>query len=375
MNAELRVDGSATVYRLHDIGYAIALDQAADLLGPSTRGRVRPSRLEARAIQIRNPPLFVALGSFEVNIGGRACPAMLSAHLFDFGVCSMRLGVEAPPGLSWVAFAEFASDLDASPDPSAIFDRELPVLLERMAISVERLAVAPLAEEYKVYRIDRLESIGAASPPTSVAELLTEERLVALLVGEQKRLSSATRRELVPHRFSYYDDDLTVLTWESALVVEPRADDHDVEYVLEFANAQLLELRMYDLQLDSELPALYDRAAAVRSRRRLRLSGRFRSVLSDLHTRVADLTETVERVENALKVTNDVYLARIYAAALELFREQAWRRGIERKLGILRETYAMLNTEAQAGRAELLEIIIVILIVAELTLGLLRDTR
>ena len=49
---ELRVHGSATLYRLHDIGYAIALDHAADLLGGITRGRVRPSRLEARAIQI-----------------------------------------------------------------------------------------------------------------------------------------------------------------------------------------------------------------------------------------------------------------------------------------------------------------------------------
>ena len=74
-------------------------------------------------------------------------------------------------------------------------------------------------------------------------------------------------------------------------------------------------------------------------------------------------------MENALKVTNDVYLARIYAAALELFREAAWRRGIERKLRILRETYAMLNTESQAARAELLEVAIVILIVAELVMG------
>jgi hypothetical protein len=94
-------------------------------------------------------------------------------------------------------------------------------------------------------------------------------------------------------------------------------------------------------------------------------------VLSDLQARVADITETVERVENALKVTDDVYLARIYAAALELFREQAWRRGIDRKLGILRETYAMLNSEAQAARGELLEIAIVLLIVAELLLAVL----
>jgi hypothetical protein len=95
-------------------------------------------------------------------------------------------------------------------------------------------------------------------------------------------------------------------------------------------------------------------------------------VLSDLQARVADVTETVERVENALKVTNDVYLARVYAAALELFREQAWRRGVERKLRILRETYVMLNSEAQAARAELLEIAIVVLIVAELVIAILR---
>ena len=99
---------------------------------------------------------------------------------------------------------------------------------------------------------------------------------------------------------------------------------------------------------------------------------RFQSVLSDLQARVADVTETVERAENALKVIDDVYLARVYGAALELFRASAWRRGIERKLEIFRETYAMLNGEAQAARSELLEIVVIMVIVAELVLGLER---
>ena len=38
---------------------------------------------------------------------------------------------------------------------------------------------------------------------------------------------------------------------------------------------------------------------------------------------------------------------------------------IDRKLAILRETYAMLNDEAQASRSETLEIAIVVLIVLE----------
>jgi len=368
----LHVDGSATVYRLFDVGYTIALDQAANLLGDITRGRVRPARIEARAIQIRNPPLVAALGPCEVDVDGTTHTANLSAHLFDFGVCSLQLRVPAPPHGSWMAFSEFGAAIQSSPAVGAIFERELDRFLARITSAIERPAVAPLSEEYIVFRIDRIDAAGDDRP---AAELLSDQQLVALLLGERRALSAAARRELVPHRFSYYDDDLAVLTWDNALVVEPRVDDRDVEYVLEFANAQLLELRMYDIQLDAALPPLYDRVAAARARRRPRLAGRFRTVLSELQTSVADITETVERVENALKVTNDVYLARIYAAALELFREKAWQRGIERKLRILRETYAMLHSEAQSARAELLEIAIIVLIVAELLVALLYRGR
>jgi hypothetical protein len=159
-------------------------------------------------------------------------------------------------------------------------------------------------------------------------------------------------------------------------VVDPRTSDEDVEYILEFANAQLLELRVYDAALDAELPQMYDRIAAVRGHgvvRWLTSTRRpLRQVLAALQTRVADVTETVERAENALKVTEDVYLARLYGGALELFRATAWRRGIDRKLEIMRQTYAMLNDEAQSARSHRLEVTVVLLIVAELVVALLH---
>jgi hypothetical protein len=99
---------------------------------------------------------------------------------------------------------------------------------------------------------------------------------------------------------------------------------------------------------------------------------RYAPVLAELQRTVADSTELVERVENALKVTDDVYLARIYAAALELFRGRAWRAGIDRKLTIIRDTYAMLNDEQQAARSEALEVAIVLLIVLEVLLAIFR---
>ena len=363
------VDGSATVYRQYDVGYAIDLEVVANVLGGSTRGRARPARIEAQAILIKNPPLMVELGEREVTIAGQNYEARLSASVFDFGVCSMQLRIVAPRPMSWTRFAEFGRGIDDSRDITRDLDREMSALLGRMASGVQRPEIAPLSEEYVVFRIDRLEPNGANA---TASDLLTDDRLAPLLLGERRSLSQSALRELLPHRFSYYANDLTVLSWDNALIVEPREEDRDVEYILEFANAQLLELRLYDAQLDADLPKLYERVAMARGRRYPPLTGRFRTVLADLHTRVADITEIVERVENSLKVTNDVYLARIYAASLELFRERNWRRGIERKLEILRETYTMLHSEAQASRGELLELSIVVLIIFEIVLSFIR---
>jgi hypothetical protein len=367
--AELTLDGAAVVYRLFDIGYAIELEAAAKLLAPSAPARSRPARVEAQALQIANPPVAISLGTHDLMVGMIDRRAQLAARLFDFGVCSIQLEVAAPPNMLWEEFVQYSRDVQSSVEVAELLARELDVLRERVAPAVERQGLAPVSEEYTVFRISALRSLHGGPAPL---QALTDERLAVLLLGEQRPLARSARSALLGHRFSYYDDDLVVLTWDNALVVEPQANDRDVEYILEFANAQLLELRVYDALLDAELPAMYDRIAAARQRQLPLPTRRFQSVLSDLQTRVADVTETVERAENALKVTDDVYLARVYGAALELFRASAWRRGIERKLEIFRETYAMLNGEAQAARSELLEIVIIVVIVAELVLGLVR---
>ncbi|HEU4993583.1 MAG TPA: hypothetical protein VFT29_02150 [Gemmatimonadaceae bacterium] len=364
----MKVHGTATAYRLYDVGYEIDLDWVASLLGADTRGRTRPARTEAQAFRIRNPPLSAALGERELVSEGKRHVGQLAAHVFDFGVCSLRFTVPGAPGCSWSDFTSFGSALDQAPELTLLFERELRALAARIAPAVQRPRVAPVVEEYVVFRIQRLE-VDGGRPATDV---LTDEYLGELLLGERRALSIAARKELLGNRFSYYADDLAVLTWDNALVVEPRESDFDVEFVLEFANAQLLEFRVYDAELDAELPALYSRIAAARRRRRPSPTFRFGGVLSDMQTRVADITEVVERADNALKVMDDVYLARIYEKALALFRERSWRSGIDRKLGIFRDTYAMLNDEAQTTRAELLELAIVVLIVVEIVLGLSR---
>ena len=370
---DLRVEGaSLVVYRLYDVGYAVQLDRALDLLAASAPERVRPVRGEAQAIQIANPPITVILGHESVALGERGLStAEVSARLFDFGALSLRVRVQAPDAVTWRDFTRLGNAVDAGGGAALapLFAQHLRLLTERIGPAVERPHVAAQTEDYIVYRVARLtRPDGEAVPPDS----LRDEDVVPLLLNETRPLSPGARRELLPHRFSYYPDDLAILTWDNALIVEPRAEDTDVQFLLEFANAQLLELRYYDAQLDAELPRMYDRVAALRGGGALAiLRRRYARLLGELQAAVADSTELVERVENALKVTDDVYLARVYSAALEIFRARAWRAVVDRKLGIIRETYEMLNAEAQAARSEALEIAIVLLIVAEIAMGLL----
>ena len=366
---DLRLWGAAIVYRLFDVGYAIDLTRALELLAASAPERVRPLRGEAQALQIRNPPVTVLLGTEAVLVDGRPHSAELSARIFDFGVVSLRARVAMPGGLTWDEYTRFGQSIDAHDAVAEIFTQQLNVFVDRIAAAVERPSVADVREDYTVFRVTRVEH---ADGSLVRADELGALDVVPLLLGESRSLSAEARRELLPHRFSYYTDDLAILTWESALMVEPGEHDTDLQYVLEFANAQLLELRYYDAILDGELPRVYDSIEAARRKPGVFPGRRFAALLTRLQSLVADTTEVVEQVENALKVTDDVYLARVYSAALEIFRGRTWRSGIDRKLAILRDTYAMLNDEAMAARSETLEIAIVVLIIAEFVLAFVR---
>jgi uncharacterized Rmd1/YagE family protein len=87
---------------------------------------------------------------------------------------------------------------------------------------------------------------------------------------------------------------------------------------------------------------------------------------------VAELTEITERIDTSLKVTEDVYYAKIYRSALDLFRVRDWEAGIKKKLDIASRMCDLLYREIADKRTEILELAIVLLIVLEIMLFLVR---
>jgi len=162
-----------------------------------------------------------------------------------------------------------------------------------------------------------------------------------------------------------------VLTWNAAIVIEPDAEAReDATFLLEFANVQLLALRSYDDQVGRDLARIAPRIARAR-RPRWWLLRATTSFLHEIHGLIADTTETSARVENALKVTEDVYWNRVYTAALSVLRVQVWRAGIAEALDVLRQAAALLNDEAEVARATLLEWLVIVLIALELILAVI----
>jgi len=364
----LRVKGEAILYRQYDVGYAIRLDRAIELLSSNAPERRRPSREGAQTIQIPHPPVTVTLETRTVKLVGQERDVEYSARIFDFGLVSIRARLVTPPNLPWDEFEIFGAAVTADPAWNERFSEVRRQLCERIAPAIEKPGEAPVTEEYLVFRVTALND--GAGRPVAV-DALRDTHVAQLLLGELRPLSAKAREDLLSQRFSYFENDLTVLTWYAALVVDDEPGESDVEYVLEYANAQLLELRFYDAQLDAELPLLNARAQDARRGFHV-LGRRFSRLLQELHARVVDATETQDRIENSFKVTDDVFLARIYVAALDIFGGRAWRHGIDRKLETLRGTYVMLNAEAQALRSEVLEVAIIVLILAEIVLATLK---
>ncbi|MDB5314786.1 MAG: hypothetical protein JWO24_630 [Rhodospirillales bacterium] len=142
--------------------------------------------------------------------------------------------------------------------------------------------------------------------------------------------------------------------------------------MLELVNAQLLEMRYYDERLDDELPRRYDLVGAAHRTTSLLAARRYSALARRLTAMVAEVTEVTEKVDNALQVTEDVYLARVYAAAIDTLRVPAIGAAVDRKVAIMRDTYTALYSESHANRAEVLEISILVLIALEIALSILR---
>ena len=360
------LQGSLICYRLFDLGDEILLDQAEGrLAGGEGPRRVRLSRTGTQALSLTVPPLDVDLGSRTLALPRWApTPAQVSARLFDYGCVSVRFELAIPPGTTLADMIPLCAELHDLP----LLEREARQALEGVLPRIQDAVVGgPMWADLETYTLVYVQDLEGQPTGEEVLERWGQD-ICKLLQAEVSPQPLAERevQEMRRNAHSYLEQDLVVVDWGSALVIEP-SGSRDIPDVLELACAHLTGLRSYDDHLDREMVRIYDQ---VEQAARPKLSwDRYGRLASQVQERWLDLTEYNERMENTIKIVGDLYLARVYSEALERFRVPLWRNSVYRKQRQVAQVYEFLQGEMYTRRSILLETTIVALIVLEIILA------
>ena len=132
---------------------------------------------------------------------------------------------------------------------------------------------------------------------------------------------------------------------------------------MEYANSQLLEFRHYDDVLSGLLADVYrklDRGTGIFARWRLaREAERLNLILLEIR-------ELTEKVDNSIKFLSDMFAARLYRMAAARIGVPDYRTLVDQKLESAGELYAFLTDRFYHGRAFVLEVMAVAILMIEL---------
>jgi len=354
--------GRILIYRLFDVGLEIDLAAAEERVKAGTR-RLRLSRYGySKALEFTNPPVALELAPFTSGYFAPGTRVNVLAKAFDFGVISIAFDIPIPRGAAMAELERVVRELDSD----ETVDRKAREYIDGLMESLGPAITGPEVKEgfLEDYAVIYIEELGEGLKAHDFLERYDPSRL---LLCEEKAVSRSTADETLRNSFSYYPDDLIIIHVDNALVVDP-SGSFDLPDILEFANAQIFELRYYDRVIDKELKWIYSRISGSRRASFFGLR-QYEKLARRIMGTVTEITGVTERVNNSLKVTEDVYYARIYRTCMAVLRSRDWETSIKEKLQIITNTYNMIHDEISGRRTYVVELGIFLLIAIEMVLA------
>ena len=263
----------------------------------------------------------------------------------------------------WQALVEQSSRLIADP---RIEKRALDLVqrsVKRAGPALVKRYENWLAEDYYIIQLGEMS--GAEGRPATASELLPRHgsEIAQIVRGESAALSDGERQEILQSSISYYPTDLLVVGWTAALVYDTPEGAAATIQLLEYANTQLLEFRYYDDLLTRVLKDVYkslERGSGLLSRWRLAREA------ERLNTIRLDVIELAERIDNAIKFLSDMFYARLYRLAAVKVGVPDYRNLVDQKLRTAGELYEFMVQEFHQGRAFVLELVVIVILIIDL---------
>ncbi|MDD3365418.1 MAG: hypothetical protein PHZ03_10590 [Syntrophomonas sp.] len=363
--AELNLKGaeeamfSLFIYRIYETGHELNLDLLErQLPHDHMPSRVRFSRVRTKSIQIEAPPLLVKLGTFTLDENPDAVVFTAQAKILDIGAISICLSYEQKSSEN-NDLEEIGLRFSGQRGLDGIYIQTLKYLQKLLQPGLDSLEIDPqFYEDYTIYRITHNDQLPDPMP---------------LLMGERIEFSEQMREQVLKNRLSYSQGDFAIITWDTALICEP-GDPSDLRDLIEFANVQLLELHYYDNVLNKQMEKMYDDIELAETKSRYRKMRHYREIIGTRMQLIADITEVREKIENLIKITEDIYYARVYQTTLKVLRSDQWTASLNRKLEVIQQNYTLLSNEVNIQHSYYLEWIIIVLIALEFGFAILSAT-
>lgn len=350
----------------YDVAYEIQLDHLRTVFAERTKNH-EPifDKTDHRSfpfykpLYIQQSPLIVPSIEGQVRI-------YPEVKIFSFGVISIAIQLEFKARSLKEILKYHTLKLDGGNTIDDVASEVCEQMLSRVSpYLVKANSNIGNPETYTIFWLDDIDP-----GPATVQEWLSiHRREVAGLLTEESNFDKLSEDEIVEtnrHNYSYTTDDLLVIDWNSALIIDPNGKPDELLYIIEVANVQLKELRLYDQFLEAFLDRAYDDIEAY-SRKPPLLKGPSR-ILKKLRSMRIDLTKISEELTNIMKFFADWHLARIYMACKDRFHFKEWEDSLEGMLRTLDNLYNLVLTDINNRRLILLEIGIILLFIIDLIL-------
>lgn len=346
-----------------DLAYEMARLPITHLLGqPVAQFSVDASKRNPRHLFFYRPQMVRLPLMERVGPHGRVTVER-AVKLLPVGAVSITVSV--PFNVKSIEDLVVYHDLEFT---NGVLNYEVRQLAEEIRAELAPYLIRPvpqLADEeaYTVFCIDS-PLVAEDGLPLRAEDWLHEYRrdVAALLTQEPDamQLSRQESDESTGRYLSYYENDLTVIDWDAALLVEEPTQIDESLYVLELANLQLAELEAYDRILDVVVERSYRDLSDKGNRR-----GRG-EVLRELREIRIDLARFSDELSNITKFFGDWHLAKIYENIAARFHLGDWHRTIDEKLETLDNLYQLLNQDRMNRYMLILEVTIVLLFIIDL---------
>lgn len=351
------MNGRILIYRVFDIGRDVNLEHVQKVfenLASAQRFRLNRS---SKAMIINNAPLSLNVETSKYDALGHPLDLEISAKIWHFGSLSITLSFGIPENISWNRLIELGNFLENDNNLQTLAKQKVEQILQ--GFNPERIKTTSWEtyEDYICYFFKKLDGC-----EKNAMEIFNRYDIFRLILSENnENLSDQIKKTILESTFQYSNDDLAVIDWNSALIIEP-SGSLDIADVIEFSLCQLLEMRHYDDLLDEKLTYLYSSLEKKRF-----------NIFQDYYSRLSkeaakfylDISDTVESVENSMKVVGDFYLAKIFRAASQRLRFKDWQDSVNQKLSNLAQVSKIFVSEGNEKKNQLLEIIIIVLIAIE----------